>query len=139
MSRLRQANGDDYPEAAGRHLRDAKVLLDGERHDGAAYLAGYVVECTMKTLIQVETGRPRRSHDLAALRDEIGVLAAQADTRTGRFHAGLPSMASEILDWDPEMRYRGEVVPPDTSRAWWEEADAVYAEIVGNLILDGAI
>ena len=140
VSSLHQANGDDYPEAAGRHLQDANVLLAGERHDGAAYLTGYVVECAMKTLIQLETGDPpSRSHDLTALRDTIGVLAALADTRVGRLYARLLPPGSGILDWRPEMRYRGETVSPDTSRAWLEEADEVYAEIVGTLILDGAI
>ena len=140
MSRLRQANGDDYPEAAGRHLRDANVLLAGERHDGAAYLAGYVVECAMKTLIQLETGKPpSRSHDLAALRGAVGVLAALADARTGRLYASLLPLGSGILDWRPEMRYRGETVPPGTSRAWLEEADKVYAEIVGTLVIDGTV
>lgn len=56
MSRLRQSNGDDYPEAAGKHLTDASVLVADDRHDGAAYLAGYVVECALKALIQMETG-----------------------------------------------------------------------------------
>lgn len=40
MSRLRQRNGDDYPDAARKHLEDAKVLLAGSRPDGAAYLVG---------------------------------------------------------------------------------------------------
>ena len=69
----------------------------------------------------------------------IGVLAALADTRVGRLYARLLPPGSGILDWRPEMRYRGEPVPPGTSRAWLEEADEVYAEIVGTLILDGAI
>ena len=140
MSRLRQADGDDYPEAAGRHLRDANVLLAGKRHDGAAYLAGYVVECAMKTLIQLETGKPpSRSHDLAALRGAVRVLAVLADARTGRLYASLLPLGSGILDWRPEMRYRGETVPPGTSRAWLEEADKVYAEIVGTLVIDGTV
>lgn len=49
MSRLKQANGDDYPEAALKHLQDADALVRGRRFDGAAYLAGYVVECALKT------------------------------------------------------------------------------------------
>ena len=57
MSRLRQSNGDDYPEAAGRHILDSRALVARRRFDGAAYLAGYVVECTLKTLIQLETGK----------------------------------------------------------------------------------
>lgn len=140
MSRLRQANGDDYPEAAGRHLRDANVLLAGERHDGAAYLDGYVVECAMKTLIQLETGKPpSRSHDLAALRDAIGVLAVLADARTGRLYASLLALGSGILDWRPEMRYRGETISPDTSRAWLADAGKAYDEIVGTLVIDGTV
>ena len=140
MSNLRQQDGDDYPEAAGRHLQDAGVLLAGNRHDGAAYLAGYVVECAMKTLIQVETGKPpRRSHDLIALRDAIGVLAVQADTRTGRLYTGVLSKASEVLEWRPEIRYHGQAVPSHTARAWFGEASEVYRGVVGSLILDGAI
>ena len=57
MSHLRQSNGDDYPEAAVKHMQDSGVLLAGGRYDGAAYLAGYVVECALKTLIQLEAGR----------------------------------------------------------------------------------
>ena len=67
------------------------------------------------------------------------MLAALADTRVGRLYARLLPPRSVILDWRPEMRYRGETVPPETSRAWLGEADEVYAEIVGALILDGAI
>ena len=50
MSRL-QSNGDNFPEAAEKHLEDASVLIAGARYDGTAYLAGYVVECALKTLI----------------------------------------------------------------------------------------
>ena len=42
MSTLRQPNGDDYPEAARKHLQDADVLFKSRRFDGAAYLAGCV-------------------------------------------------------------------------------------------------
>lgn len=33
MSLLSQVNGDDYPDAAGKHLGDSKVLMAGNRHD----------------------------------------------------------------------------------------------------------
>lgn len=51
MSRLRLPNGDDHPEAAGKRLSDARVLLPAGRADGAAYLAGYVVECSLKSVL----------------------------------------------------------------------------------------
>lgn len=77
MSRLSQVNGDDYPDAAGKHLEDSKVLLAGNRHDGAAYLAGYVVECVLKTLIQLENGGSPHHHNLPELCDELDRLAAR--------------------------------------------------------------
>jgi len=99
VSRLKQAN-DDYPEAAGKHLQDASVLQNGGRSDGVAYLSGYVVECAMKTLIQVETGRGSRSHDIVGLRDTLGTLATQAGAHTGRFYVPLAALlrGAEVLE-----------------------------------------
>ena len=51
MSRLAQPNGDDYPDAAQKHLVDADLLFQAGRFDGAGYLTGYVVECVLKTYI----------------------------------------------------------------------------------------
>jgi hypothetical protein len=44
-------DGDDHPDAAGKNLDDAMALIAAQRFDGAGYLAGYVVECSLKTLI----------------------------------------------------------------------------------------
>jgi HEPN domain-containing protein len=44
---------EDYGSAARRHLHDARTLLIAERFDNAAYLAGYVVECSMKKLLEI--------------------------------------------------------------------------------------
>lgn len=46
--------GDDHPEAAAKHLDDAKALLAATRYDGAGYLAGYVLECSFKTIVILE-------------------------------------------------------------------------------------
>ena len=42
---------EDYPSAAKRHLEDSRTLLDAQRWDNSAYLAGYVIECSLKALI----------------------------------------------------------------------------------------
>ena len=141
MSLLKQSNGDDYPEAALRHLQDADVLLARDRFDGAAYLAGYVVECALKTLIQVETGRASRSHDLTSLRDEVGQLAAQAGVRTGRFYlaAAASLQASGILAWRPGMRYRDAELASNEAGTWLQDAHDAYHRIVGELFLAGEI
>ena len=142
MSRLRQNNGDDYPEAAGKHLADATILSAGPRADGAAYLAGYVVECALKTLIQVQTGRRTISHDLAGLRNSLGAMAAQAGPQTQRYFAAAAALlnGASILGWSPESRYRasGEVTSA-TAGTWLQEAGTVYARIIGGLRLDGVV
>lgn len=142
MSRLQQNNGDDYPEAAGKHLKDAGVLLTGARPDGAAYLAGYVVECALKTLIQVQTGRRTISHDLAGLRNSLGAIAAQAGPQTQRYFAAAAALlnGASILGWNPEVRYRAVgYVTSATAGSWLQEAGAVYSRVIGGLRLDGVI
>ena len=142
MSHLRQANGDDYPEAAGKHMQDSGLLLSDRRHDGAAYLAGYVVECALKTLIQLETGQARRSHDLVGLCDVLDTLAAQASSRTGKLYLGaqVRLRATSILnDWVPEQRYRGPAVSSAEAATWHREAADAYGRIIGQLNLAGMI
>ncbi len=142
MSRLRKANGDDYPEAAGKHMQDSAVLLARGRHDGAAYLAGYVVECALKTLVQLEAGQVRPSHDLSGLDQELDKLAAQASTAAGKLYLGAQATlrASTILNgWRPEQRYSGPGVSANDAARWHREAADVYGRIIGQLTLAGAI
>ena len=142
MSGLRQGNGDDYPDAAEKHLEDSKVLMAGSRHDGAANLAGYVVECVLKTLIQLETGPPRHSHDLSGLCDRLDGLAAQAGGKHGRVYLAAEASlrASRVLnDWKPEQRYHGPGVTANDAGTWCREADVAYQQIMGQLHLAGAI
>lgn len=144
MSRLKRPNGDDYPEAALKHLQDADALVRGRRFDGAAYLAGYVVECALKTLIQVESGQARHGHELTNLLHVLDVLAVHATTRAGRLYVSVATSlkAADMDDWTPEMRYRGPQDAGDASRVaeeWLREAYAAYERIVGSLILEGAI
>ena len=142
MSRLRQGNGDDYPDAAAKHMEDSNVLIAGSRYDGGAYLAGYVVECALKTLIQLETGRADYHHDLPRLCDTLDTLAAQVSSRTGRCYLGAQAAlrASRVLNnWRPEQRYRGPEVTAQDARAWNQEADFAYRQIIGQLSLAGVI
>lgn len=141
MSRLVQQNGDDYPEAAGKHLNDASHLLRGSRFDGASYLSGYVVECCLKTLIQVETGQAFRSHDLTGLERTLANLAALAGARTTSFYTTISATvrSGAISAWDPGMRYRAPTASQGQAQAWHAEAGQVYAGSVGSLILDGVI
>ena len=141
MSRLRQSNGDDYPEAARKHLDDAVALLAAGRTDGSAYLAGYVVECALKTLLQIENGRADHIHGLSALHGQISALAVQANVTTGRYCIAADRLLDKaaILSWSPGIRYREASLSSADARAWRREAATVYSQVVGALILDGRI
>lgn len=115
------------------------MLVEGRRFDGAAYLAGYVVECVLKTLIQVETGQAGHSHDLNVLREKVAEFAVRTRSRTGKFLEDLePLNSSEVFDWKPDMRYREPGIAPDTAESWLRDARDVYDRIIGSLLTDGA-
>lgn len=141
MSSLAQANGDDHPEAAGKHLLDAHALLAQQRPVGAAYLSGYVVECALKSLWHLETGKARTGHDLGSLAREVSRVVAVAGARTARYFGAatrsLPS--SPIAHWSPAMRYRPATMSLPDAQAWCAGAQAVYQETVARMRLDGVL
>lgn len=152
MSKLQLSNGDDHPEAASKHLDDAQALLNSNRTDGAAYLAGYVVECSLKALILYDSGIPpsgspppwkkrRDGHNLNDLVAQASSLAAIAGARTARYLGptiqGLAGAG--IASWAPNMRYRAPFVTPADAQSWFADAQAVYQESVGEMFKDGVL
>lgn len=142
MSRLRQPNGDDHPEAARKHLDDTSVLSTGNRPDGAAYLAGYVVECSLKSLVLLEGGTPW-GHDLNALSRDALRLAALPGARTARY---IPRMTPGHTLYDPQggwretIRYRAPgCVDRATAASWVGEAQAIFESTIVPMQLDGVI
>lgn len=142
MSRLANLNGDDHPEAASKHLADAQALLPALRPDGAAYLAGYVVECALKSIILVAGGAPW-GHDINALSRDALRLAALPGTGSARY---IPRMTAghSFYDtrsgWKETLRYRaaGAVSAADAV-AWIAEAQAVYESTIVQMRLDGVV
>jgi hypothetical protein len=147
MSRLLLPNGGDHPDAAAKLLSDAGVLLAGSRCDGAAYLAGYVVECALKSLVLVEQGvavsavKPFR-HDLNRLSVRALQLAALPSSKTARYvprQTAGHSLYDPKHGWSETLRYRPPGVPPTTAQAWVAEAQGVFESTVLPMRLDGVI
>lgn len=134
-------NRDDYPRAACKLLADALVLKARHRYDGAVYLAGYVVECSLKALIKLEVGQVKRTHDLAKLHDTVARLVSEADVRTARFAEPLADVLRNagIIAWDPQMRYCAPTADADQADQWTTEARHVYSVVVGGLVMDGTL
>jgi hypothetical protein len=150
MSKLRQPNGDDHPEAAGKHLDDASTLDRSGRPDGASYLAGYVVECSLKAVICLEAvGRgiaPSKwwgggGHDWRKLAAELSTASAVAGPRTARYVTPIVSSLSSaaIAAWTPGMRYRAPSMTGPDAAKWLSEARLVYQATVGQMLLDGVL
>lgn len=141
MSRLVNINGDDYPEAAGKHLIDASSLLTAGRADGAAYLTGYVVECCLKSIYQLETGQPLRGHNLVSLHSQVSAVAAAAGSRTAKYLgiATTSILTSPIGSWQPDMRYRAASMSIADAQTWHHSAHHIFQETIAQMHLDGEL
>lgn len=142
MSKLAQPNGDDYPEAASKHLQDAAALLTAGRSDGAAYHSGYVVECSLKSIYQLETGKPWGfSHNLAALHPQVQAAATVAGAKTAKYWGPMTTglLASPVAAWRPSMRYEQPSMNAADAVAWHGAAAQVFGETIAQMRLDGEL
>lgn len=149
MSKLRTPQGDDHPEAAGKHLADAKVLLAADRADGAAYLSGYVVECSLKSLWLYQTGVSsvgrmpwgRDGHNLAYLHGEVAQLVAFAGAKVARYVGPKTAaiVVTSMVTWTSDIRYRSPVMSLAQAQEWAAIADQVFQETVAEMWLDGVL
>jgi hypothetical protein len=143
MSSLKQTYGDDYPDAAEKHLNDANSLLNAQRFDGAAYLSGYIVECSLKALIQFETGQVSKDHEFDIIHKKMIRLCAQANSKTAKY-VSSPAIQNllkcNIVNWKPGMRYSSEGnVSPADSQKWVTEANEIFVSTIIEMKLDRVI
>jgi HEPN domain-containing protein len=99
--------------AQGR-LKDAQLLFEHKRFDGAYYLAGYVIECALKACIAKKTKRydfPDREffknvyiHDLSRLLEPAGLKNQfEQEFQTDRT---LEVKWGVVKDWKETSRYQ---------------------------------
>jgi HEPN domain-containing protein len=107
-------NRKDYRQLAELRLEDARVLLVGRRYAAAYYLAGYAVECGLKSCIARRFGLyefpPRNTtndlyiHSLEKLATNAK-LAGLLDSQK----RSAPSFASNwsvVAEWNEQSRYQ---------------------------------
>lgn len=135
---------ESFPQAAARHLHDAKILLDKQRWDNAVYLAGYVVECGFKVLVEVyipegKTAVKKYGHDLTELQGKAmdrllliyPVLMQLPASRT---------MGTVLDQYHPERRYYKSGIWNQTeAKEAVNRAEEIYQEIIPKLVLDGRL
>ena len=152
MSRLAMGD-DDHPEAALKNLRDAQVLNDATRFDGAAYLSGYAVECSFKTILlfqqavdattgAVDTSKLNTWYN--KLRNKpfghnlVNLLSETATASGAKYVPHLPIVAA-ILGWSETLRYSPAGRIEETqSRGYLASAEDVTG-IVVRMKADGVL
>lgn len=134
---------DRFAQAAGRHLIDARILAAQKRLDNAVYLAGYVVECGLKTVIGHHLGQTearRWRHDLSGLQgqalQQLCIMVPHAQVR-------MPTSRTQgtVLDrGHPERRYwaSGQWSEQETTLALLR-ASEIYRDTVVSMVADGVL
>lgn len=129
---------DDYLSSALRHLVDSQVLEARGRLDNAAYLAGYVIECGLKRVLEVHGHAARAyGHDLHNLNSRALQLAALLSPGIARYRLDRLNLSVVVGPWGPGLRYSttGDVAPA-TATALVEAARRVGNGILMPMILD---
>lgn len=134
---------DDYVSAAMRHHSDANLLRGNGRLDNSGYLAGYVVECSLKALIECSEGLSCRTfgHDLPHLAGRALALAALLAPGVSRYEVtDDPDISHVLAVWKPESRYEatGLMLAEEVERRT-RAAQVCIDRILIPLILDGIL
>lgn len=97
---------------ASARLRDAKVLLDAKRYDGAVYLCGYAVELALKARIcktHKWSGYPETAKEFTGLQSfkvhDLDLLL-RLTGKEQSVKAGFLAEWSAVAAWNPEARYK---------------------------------
>ena len=102
----------DLRSIARARLRDAQILLQAKRFDGAFYLCGYAVEVALNARICRTlkwSGFPDAAQDFRGLQSlethdlEILLRLSGVEARVKTRHL---AEWSAVLDWNPEKRYQ---------------------------------
>jgi HEPN domain-containing protein len=109
---------DNYKIAYDFRLRDARVLQEAKRCEGAMYLGGYAVECVLKyaydTLLKSRCGH---GHDIVRIYRDIIKHGAKGD-HSLKYVVDLRDLPVDWIEksivrhWKPSLRYQGKLGTP---------------------------
>jgi hypothetical protein len=146
---------DDYAKTAEQMMFDARSLRQAGAHRNACYLAGYVVECTLKALLLAAGLTPKRTHDLVSLEQvvQLHLLSNAVVAKYGDPASFAPTLLQQIAPsktrkdgstqyfchWDPEHRYDGSRWNSEPmSETYLREADKSI-DVITLMIIDGVL
>ena len=104
----RQVPSDAFRHAARERLNDARCLHDEGRFDGAVYLCGYAVECSLKFALCKKRGEPSLElSEAKQLGHKLLELLDRTELRKELLQNKDLWRAFESINnqWSPELRY----------------------------------
>jgi hypothetical protein len=120
----------DFRHAAGRHFKDAELLMANNRHANAGQLYGFAAECGIKFLLvwkgypsdpltgDIQKGETLRKHVNELVNNLHNQLRVELDGRGGaRYLAMIPSIG-HFSDWTIDQRYYTDSALPDSATKW---------------------
>jgi len=128
---------DDFASAAVRHWDNSAFLLEQNRLQEAAYLAGYVAECSLKFCEQKANLAPRPfGHDMNLLSSAGLELAQLLVPLMKRYQISVP--LTDLFDWSETQRYESTGFMNDAKlQSIIQQAHGIAEEILVPMILDG--
>jgi hypothetical protein len=135
---------DDFYATAKRMHKSSKTLHNNSEYHNACYLAGYVVECYAKIVVQVfGTGNPRRfGHSINNLNTELRNLLAGNSSLSDYILDDPNDFSSILTQWNPvSMRYRSDaniISNQNISNDFQNEIQLAMAKLA-KMRLDGKI
>lgn len=114
--------------ASRRRLEDAQALHQQKRWSGAMYLAGYAIECSLKSLICYEE-RKNNFKDTQIFKN--GLKAAELHN-LARLLDGVPSIESAIQRANKTDRTNGYLAAWNMVSSVWRNDELRYSDQSGN-------
>jgi hypothetical protein len=126
--------GTLFNEVAKLRVDDAQILLEKRRFNGALYLAGYAIECLLKSAV-VEKRRcvylpaDLETHNWDNLLRESGLKSALDKA------PAVKALYSTLADcWGPQMRYSATTWKPSKAKELYNHFLQLYGWIMENVL-----
>jgi len=130
---------ENYLSAASRHWDNCDLLAKHGQYQEAAYLAGYVAECSLKALV-IEgkiLDAPKFRHEIMTLSGDALELALIINPLLRRYPI---APVGSLRQWNPNQRYEETSFLQDSDfQMMIEEADKIAQTILIGLTLDGLL
>jgi len=127
-----------FYRCAKQRFEEAEILMRAGKTTGAVYLAGYGVECILKTLTIMAVPQKNRSdimlsfrgsraHDYEWLRD------LYLNNGGARFPSPITQHFTFVNSWSTDLRYQPRSVPDADAEAFVTAAEAIIIWADGRL------